>query len=216
MKLKRIASLCSQTGRFILYDRKDEDWTEQWLGDGCAAYPINGLPYMDVDNICTMFDIPEKKKEKLIMRKIDAADVSCINWRDTDPSERQIDDQILHLRYEGRELLPLRTTMGVVFIQEKYLTPLDSLEYMELFERRTSVGIGVYIVAKIGMIIQAVIMPVDVVNNNLIEQLEELTRLCRSALMKAEQGEDADREQSALFLVDERTGEVVGKEWENE
>ena len=174
MKLKKIASLCNQTGRFYLYDRQEEYETEQWLGDGIAAYPLCGLPYMEIENICAMFDIPEKKQAKLIMRQEDAP--VAFSMDDTDRTERELADSLLHLRYEGRELLPLRTSAGVVFIQEKYLAPLDDTDYMRLYERRTESG-GVYIVAKIGMVIQAVIMPVDVVSEKLIGRMEELTSL---------------------------------------
>lgn len=181
MKLKKVAALCSQAGRFYLQDRQTAGGTEQWLGDGCAAYPISGLPYLEIDNICTMFDIPEKKQEKLIMRQVNAPE--SINWEDTDPTERQLIDSIMHLRYEGRELLPLRTSAGIVFIQEKYLAPLDDTDYMRLYERRNGDG-SIYIVAKIGMVIQAVITPVDVVSEDLIKQMDELASLCRTALMK--------------------------------
>jgi len=186
----------------------------QWLGDGNAAYPLMGLPYMDLENICTMFDIPEKKQDKLIMRQEDAN--SHITWGDTDPTERQLEDSMLHLRYEGRELLPLRTSAGIVFIQEKYLAPLDDMEYMQLYERRAGDN-GVYIVAKVGMVVQAVIMPMDVVSKDLIERMEELTDLCRMALTKKNfmRGEreraEVDRDQSTLFQVDESTGEITGE-----
>ncbi len=43
----------------------------QWLEDGKSAYPLVGLPIMDVENICAMFDITEKKREKLVMRQVD-------------------------------------------------------------------------------------------------------------------------------------------------
>ena len=212
MKLKKIASLCSQAGQFYLQDRQTAGEPEQWLGDGYAAYPISGLPYLEIDNICTMFDIPEKKQEKLIMRQVNAPE--SINWEDTDPTERQLVDSIMHLRYEGRELLPLRTSAGIVFIQEKYLAPLDDTDYMRLYERRNGDG-GIYIVAKIGMVIQAVITPVDVVSEDLIQQMEELTDLCRTALLKKEQmyapqnREESDKDQRTLFKVDKSTGEVL-------
>ncbi len=72
------------------------------------------------------------------------------------------------MRYDGRDLLPLETSAGISFIQEKYLAPLDSLEYMQLFERRSTDG-GLYIVAKVGMIIQAVIMPMNLPNETFMD-----------------------------------------------
>lgn len=216
MKLKKVAALCGQKGVFILFNQVDSDGEVvcQWLSDGIAAYPMAGLPYMDTDNICAMFDISEKKQEKLAFRHKNAPE--SINWDDTDPSERQLGDPKLCVRYECRELLPLRTSEGIVFIQEKYLAPLDNLDYMRLYERR-STG-GVYIVAKVGMMIQAVIMPMDVVNEGFVDQMDDLTDMCRAALvkknrMKTERDrEDRDQGQSTLFQEGGNAGEGAGED----
>ena len=69
MKLKKVASLCGKTKMFCLYDRAErDDVVSQWLGDGYAIYPITGLPYMDEENIYSMFDISAKQQEKIIFR----------------------------------------------------------------------------------------------------------------------------------------------------
>lgn len=48
MKLKKVASICSKTKIFCLYDREESGGeVSQWLGDSSAIYPITGLPYMD-------------------------------------------------------------------------------------------------------------------------------------------------------------------------
>lgn len=85
MKLKKVAALCCQEGAVRLFDQTDAsgEVVRQWLGDGRAAYPIDGMPYMETDNICTMFDIPEKKQEKMTFRHVAATE--DINWRDDDP-----------------------------------------------------------------------------------------------------------------------------------
>lgn len=207
MKLKKVAALCSQSGIFYLFDQIDEnaEIVCQWLGDGAAFYPIAGLPYMDTDNICAMFDIPEKKQEKLIFRHDKAPDT--INWDDNAPGEYQLDDPKLCVRHEGRDMLPLRTSAGITFIQEKYLAPLDSPEYMHLYER-TSRGRGIYIVAKVGMMIQAVVAPMDVVNKDFVDRMEDLTGLCRVALRNKNRAQsERDQDQGTLFQVGEDAGE---------
>ena len=216
MKLKKVAAICGQAGIFQLFDQVDEngEFTCQWLGDAAAFYPISGLPYMDTDNICAMFDIPEKKREKLTFRQ-NRAPVD-INWDDTDQKERKIDDPKLCVRWEGREMMPLRTSAGITFIQEKYLAPLDNLDYVNLYERRNKNG-GLYIVAKVGLMIQAVIMPMDVVTDSLVDKMDELTRMCRSALLEknrmqaergqAEQADTVDEGQDTLFQEGEDAGE---------
>ena len=169
---------------------------------------------MGAENICAMFDIPEKKREKLIFRH-DPAPVS-VNWDDTAQAERKIDDPKLCVRWEGREMLPLRTSAGITFIQEKYLAPLDNLDYVNLYERRSESG-GLYIAAKVGLMIQAVIMPMDVITDDFVDKLDELTRMCRPAMLRnnwskaerdqTEQADAVDERQDTLFQGGEDAGE---------
>lgn len=214
MKLKKVGAICNAGGFYYLMDQKDAagEIVGQWLGDGKSAYPLVGLPVMDLENICAMFDITEKKREKLIMRRADVP--SAMNWGDTAPLERELGEPKLCVRYDGRDLLPLETTAGITFIQEKYLLPLDGLEYMRLYERRNTAG-GLYIVAKIGMILQAIIMPMDLPDKNFMDLLNNLTNQCRNAMLKKalipKQDSALEREPGPLFQVDESTGEVVEK-----
>lgn len=215
MRIKKVGAICNAGGCYYLMDERDAagEIVGQWLGDGKSAYPLVGLPVMDLENICAMFDITEKKREKLVMRRADVPD--SMNWEDTAPLERQLDDPKLCVRYDGRDLLPLETTAGVTFIQEKYLLPLDGLEYMRLYERRGRNGDLFYIVAKTGMMIQAVIMPMDLPDKDFMEALNDLTSQCRDAMRKKalipKQESVPERETGPLFQVDASTGEVVGE-----
>lgn len=210
MKLKKVGAICNADGIFYLMDEKDADGevVGQWLGDGKAMYPLAGLPVMDIENICAMFDITEKKREKLVMRQMDAPD--SMNWGDTDRLERRLGEPKLCVRYDGRDLLPLETTEGVTLIQEKYLLPLDSLEYMQLYERRSTSG-GVYIAAKIGMILQAVIMPMDLPDMDFMKLLNDLVSQCREAMRRKalirKQDNTLTKEPGPLFQEGADTGE---------
>ena len=196
MKLKKVGAICNADGYYYLMDERDADGeiVAQWLGDGKSAYPLVGLPVMDLENICAMFDITEKKREKLIMRRDDVP--GSMNWEDTAPMERQLNDPKLCVRYNGMDLLPL-----------------DGLEYMRLYERRGRNGDLFYIVAKIGMIIQAVIMPMDLPDGDFMYLLNGLVRQCRDAMRKREflpkQDNTLEREPGPLFQVDGDTGEIV-------
>lgn len=164
MKLKKVASLCGKTKMFCLYDRAErDDVVSQWLGDGYAIYPITGLPYMDEENIYSMFDISAKQQEKIIFRHGPAPE--GINLDDVDPTERRLSDDGLSVVYDGGILKPLQTRNGISFIQNKYLSPLeDVIEMVQLYERATPQGTP-YIVAKTGFFLAAVIMPYSVIND---------------------------------------------------
>lgn len=167
MKLKKVASLCSKTKIFCLYDREESGGeVSQWLGDSSAIYPITGLPYMDEENIYSMFDISAKQQEKIIFRHQHAPE--GINISDTDPTEHRIDEESLSLVYDGGVLKPLQTRNGISFIQNKYLSPLeDVIDMVQLYERETPQGMT-YIVAKTGLFVAAVIMPYNVINEKFV------------------------------------------------
>ncbi len=215
MKIKKVGAICNAAGVYYLIDQRNAagETVCQWLGDASALYPLEGLPYMELDSICAMYDLTEKKKEKCVLRHTDAP--GDMNLGDTDLRERRLDKPRMSIWYSGRELVPLETSAGVVFIQEKYLASLGDEGYLELFERRTTGG-SVYIVAKIGLLVQGVIMPVDAVTGDFVERLESLTDQCRNVLMKkrfvAQKRDDGEGEnQNALFHVDGSTGEIIGE-----
>ena len=88
MKLKKVAALCNRQGVFRLCDEVSEDGevVRQWLGDGAAIYPLDGLPLLEEENLLAMFDIPEKKRKKCYIRRSEAPGNLCLD--DYDPEEQ--------------------------------------------------------------------------------------------------------------------------------
>lgn len=73
-----------------------------------------------------------------------------------------------------------------------------------------------YIVAKEGFLLQAVIMPYDVINQQFVESLQDLTRECEFSLSEKERREREARDrftftepEQCSLNVDPDTGEVV-------
>ena len=58
MKIKSVTSICKSNKTIIL----SENNSYQWISDGGAVYPMFGLPKMTKDQVLTMFDIPEDKR----------------------------------------------------------------------------------------------------------------------------------------------------------
>ncbi len=80
--------------------------------------------------------------------------------------------------------MPLRFPGGLLFIQSKYLGPLeDQMDFLELYVRRSDSG-GRYVVAKTGMLVAGVIFPVQAVNEGFCDKLEELASMTRRELDK--------------------------------
>lgn len=202
MKLKVVSSICQRNRRLVLYDRTDDrgELSDQWLGDGAAAYPLYGAPIMDPAELCTVLDIPEKKVEKMLISRLP---IPAIDLDDVADWEVAIEKPKLSIYHGGRVLLPLETTRGVLFIQAAYLDPLkDMADTLQLWERRTADG-RPYIAAKAGLMIFGVIFPVDAVNEDLVDCLEKLLNQCRVALIEKQEAEraalEAALDQSTLF-----------------
>ena len=181
MKLKKVISLCNQQKTFRLFDKISEcGEIVQWLGDGFAAYPLNGLPILDEETLCAVFDISEKQLKNTSVRRLTMPEP--LNVDDTDPAERVVNDDDFSIIYAGTELKPLKTRNGIIFIQQKYLAPLDDvLDVVHLYERATPDG-QTYIAAKAGLLIAAVIFPYSVVNEKFVNRLEEVARESRRVL----------------------------------
>lgn len=181
MKLKKVTAICSKSKCYRLYDRiSDGGEITQWLGDGNAIFPLNGLPILDEETLCAVFDISEKQRENIAVWH--GAIPAAVNVDDADRTERALNDDDFSMVYAGTELKPLNTRSGITFIQSKYLSPLeDVLDYMQLFERQTPDGVS-YVVAKTGLLIAAVIFPYNLINEKFVTRLEEVARECRRAL----------------------------------
>ena len=68
MKIKQIAALCKKSKCIFLYDKEGEKYSSQWVGDGKAIYPLINIPYMETDNLCTIFESTEKQQNDFMIR----------------------------------------------------------------------------------------------------------------------------------------------------
>ena len=191
MKLKALAALCKREGAFYLYDNVDADGVihNQWLGAGGAIYPLAGLPRIEKENLIAMFDITEKQREKIHFQHSYLP--VHINFEDVDPEETMLDRTYITLGYGGRVIKPLFTRGGLELMDLDYLKPLaDVADDLELYERHTKGG--TYFAAKMGFMLVGVIMPLNIIEESFVENIERLARKCRAALeLKAEQEKKA-------------------------
>lgn len=180
MKIKSIAQLCKRSKHIILFDKKQGDFVRQWIGDGGALYPVDGLPYLEAESVFTIFDILEKQREKIHFSNSDAP--GEYNYEDICESENIINDRYMSIVSADRVLMPLQTQKGITFIDTRYLAPLsDVFETLELYERVTRGG-QIYIAAKAGFMLMAIILPVNIISEEFVHKLSEVTRLCKVSL----------------------------------
>ncbi len=214
MKLKKVAALCARQGAFYLLDEVDGDGElmRQWLGDGRSAYPLSGLPVLDEANLCAMFDIPEKRQKKCFFKREPIPE--SLNVEDCARGERALYDEWPTVEHNGYVVKPLSTNDGIVFVQTAYLSPLEDMaDYLRFYQRVDGTG-QAYIVAKNGMEIVAVIMPVDTIKLGFVEKLEALAHKCRVAVEKQaerEREKAMQRVVGPLFREGADAGEGAGE-----
>lgn len=161
MKLKKVAALCASAKAFHLYDQPQTDGlTRQWLGDGACMYPLDGMPYLQEQELYRVFDVAEKTQVKLFYDHRDIPAAFCVSdWVD---GEKHAENLGITIFDGGKTLVPLRYFGEVVFIQRQYVAPLeDQMDFLEFYIREMKNGER-YVAAKTGMLLAGIILPVKV------------------------------------------------------
>lgn len=194
MKLKKLASLCANANTFHLYDRVDDDGAvEQWLGDGRCAYPLHGLPVLTEEELFRMFDVTEKRQGKLYFKHCDLPEE--VNVEDFCHGEMRAMDMGMTISGGGKALLPLCYSGGMLYIQSKYLAPLEDEQDFLSFHVRTSAIGARYVVVKSGLLTAAIIFPVVIKDERFCDKLDELARLTRQEMEKAKTAVPAEKDE---------------------
>ena len=149
MKIKKIEKLCKDAGYIFLYDElgscneetgEREGPPRQWMGDGYAVYPLDGMPYLAEREVCAIFDIDEKKRDKIVINHFENLPefVSLADQMETDEPLEEIrfqmslgDDELALFRDEGGRL---------VVIKAEYKKPIDNWKECQCFKRVSADG----------------------------------------------------------------------------
>ncbi len=201
MIFKNLTALCRSHKRIILYGDAEE--RVQWLGDGCAAYPLHGMPPLTEAVLATVCDVPGKDLGKFYIRQEpEMPDIySC---QDVDPrGETMLHPEPYIFKRYDKILCPVRTSCGLMFYDPEYLKPLrDMQDTLEIYERFTSGG-RLYFAVKSGFLLQAILTPLEPAYDKILQELLELcSALQRTVEGKAIPEEDED-DRSASGLMSE-------------
>lgn len=203
MKLKKVAALCNSAAAYHLYDQVDSTGAveTQWLGDGSAAYPLHGLPYLSEQELYRMFDVPEKKQDKVYFDHGALPEALCVD--DFCAGEQLAEDMDVTISYGGTVLLPLSYPGGLLYIQSRYLGPLeDQADLLQLYIRRTESGAR-YVAAKTGMLLVGIVFPYVHLRESFSAKLDEIAALTRRELERSQAkrtaGDAEDEDQERFF-----------------
>lgn len=174
MKIKKIAQICA--GQKTIYVHNQEckgDLVRQWVGDGSAMYPLDGLPYMDDEALWALMDVPIDKRDKWTVRDVGLG--SLVSLDDIDPDEVDILPYDLTVN-TGRTLMPFDGgARGTLWIQQRYLAPTDDIDIVRYYARPTTGG-GRVIAVKSGLVLMSIILPLRMTadKNSLGRQLMDI------------------------------------------
>lgn len=164
MKIRKVIDISVKSGCIDLRDGVDC----QWIGDGNAFYSFWGLPQLNADNVCAMYDIPTECVN-MIHERGAAPYLLCEDYSGEVACERDA----LASRYCPEGLVAFAAADGLLFIQHKYLTPFEKGEELFFFER------GGYIAVKVGITLRAVIAPYRVLDKEYIDGLSDYLIKCK-------------------------------------
>lgn len=162
MKVKKIEKICKEAGCIYLYDETvetvDDENTppRQWMSDGGAAYPMDGVPYLDEGCVCAIFDIDEKKRDKIVIQHREYLP-DGISFADLLTTDRPLEEVRFQMSIGGNELALFRDEDGgLVVIKAEYKKPIDNWKECQCFKRIGKDG-GVYVAVMSGCILRGLI-----------------------------------------------------------
>ena len=194
MKIRSIIDICKKSGRMMLFENKHE----QWISDGMAVYPMFNLPHFDKDTLFRTYDITDKQADKLQFTHYGKMP-DAFSFEDNVVEESLINQAP---SYFLDKVIPFVTSQGIEFIESKYLKPLSDIDStLRIYERYSKSG-QLYFAVKSGFVLVAIILPTNFINEKFVQELEEMTKLCKLALHNKKAANDFDFQQS-MFEEDE-------------
>lgn len=205
MKIKKVEALCKSDRRIILYEGDGV----QWIGNGCAAYPLHNMPVLDETNVFTLFDVAEKDREKYYLRSEELP--AALDFNDSSDTEVMLDRVPIDLYISGHGVASYVGSSGIIFVENRYLAPFTKQEGgFELYERFTKIG-KPYIAVKSGLFLVGVIMLSNgIITSDFIENLEYIASLSRVTFnTTAEERERALAEKERALAAEEEPEDAM-------
>jgi hypothetical protein len=163
MKLKQIDKLCKSAGRILLFDEQPPEEVDgvrleprQWMSDGEAVYPLDGVPYLDQDAVHAIFDIDAKKADKLHVQHNQELP-KWLDFGDFHESDTRLEPVQFKMSIGSDELTLFRDTDGgLIVIKADYRKPLDNWKECECFKRMSAEG-NAFVAVMSGCVLRALI-----------------------------------------------------------
>lgn len=180
MKVKAVYALCKSTRAATLIN----DNETQWLSNGRAIYPLINHPVISAQHVMTFMEVPEGKESQYIVEEMNITEHLSELLQDEYPTENTVMQYVSSLN----GYIPLQTSKGLALIDPAYLRPLKDLpEGVTLYERVSLSSGKLYIAAKSGMFLYALIIPDEKqVTAELVDSLASMASGAKTSLRTGE------------------------------
>ncbi len=147
-----------------------------------AIYPLYNVPSLTEEVICSIFDFTEKQREKMHFRhENDLPAIYCFD----DITRNEVRCERSSVEIDGGQggLIACQTSQGIMFLDRQYLAPISDVPWnqIEIFERQTESG-KIYFAVKSGLLLLALVMPYDAINEEFVDELKQLYEQCNVTL----------------------------------
>lgn len=190
MLIKKIVALCKKNKRVDILRGSDVDW----LGNGAAYYPLINMPELTEITFCAAFDIKTKDAEKTFFN-FGAEIPEGFAFEDCPADEVECHyREDIAIQYGGKMLMPVITSDGISYLDKAYLAPVadNDDDVRHIFERHSESGV-LYFAVKTGLMVTAIIMPYNAINEKFsaaLSELAELTQVKLENMKNAKQHEE--------------------------
>lgn len=164
MKIKSILAMMKSCKRIYIVQHGEV----QWIGDGENMYPLFNMPVLSQAHIYKLLDVPEDKRGNYLY--VDGTDqMSHKLFEDNLEADQEIEIMHTIITRKGKALNIAISNGEISFIDIKSLAPFD--EVITLEKR------GHFIAVKAGMILVGLIKPVNTLDDDFRDEIEQLYKL---------------------------------------
>ena len=170
MKIKKIAQLCKQEGWAELVNYTDRSGcVQQWITDGRALYPVDGLPHLRAENLPSLLELNDKQKDAMKLRAREAP--VSISFADVCEGEKLAQMLPVRVYYGGDMLRPFCVDGKTYWLNEELFLPLLAEHPKAEFYYRHPAGCTEMFDVKAGFMLVGMVMPMTS-----MQELEVLLR----------------------------------------
>lgn len=187
MKISNIAQKCKSNKHALIIDCGPY----QFLGNGAAMYKVSGLPKLGPENISALFGLSEKDWLENWISRIAPAGATGVSFEDMEDDDEPAIQPYTSIVLNGEILRCFvgKYSREMIFAKSWYLENLDP-GIIEYYIRRTTSGHPV-LVAKQGMLTEAIIYPISVAPKALSDKLYEYAAAVSKQCSNYERVEDS-------------------------